>query len=71
VQIAGGDALGPGQRRSVEHDVGAEFARRVAAAVGEQQAAFGVGVVDLDRFARVQHQHVVGLVGGRADRILG
>ena len=70
-RAAGGHQRGTGQRGSVDHQVGLHVARGPRDAVGEDESTLGVGVVDLDGFARVHVQDVVRTVGVGTDCVLG
>ena len=59
-----------GQGREVDDPLGAEL-DRVGEGVGEDQAALGVGVVDLDRLAVVLGDDVAGLDRGPGRHVLG
>ncbi len=62
VVIAEGDDDGAGEGCGVDEVGGSELAG-VAETVGEDEAAFGVGVDDLDGFAVHGELHVAGLLG--------
>ena len=63
-----GDAGGAGQRREVDEEVRLLF-RGERERIGEDEAAFGVGVADLDGQALAAREHVARPEGGAGDGV--
>ena len=70
VHVGEGDADGAGQGGGVDQVGGAEFAG-VEHAVGENHAAFGIGIDDFDGLAGHGDLHVAGLLGAATGHIFG
>ena len=64
-----GDDAGPGQGRQVDDGFGLE-ALGIGQGVGQDEAALGVGVEDLDGLAIHGQQHISRLVGAAAGHVL-
>jgi len=72
VRLAGRYELRSGKRGHIDDEVKVwDVARGVRDSVGEDYAAFGVGVVDLDGFSGVAGEYVVVADGIGSDVVLG
>ena len=70
IDVAQRDHDRAGERGGVDQMSAAELAR-VEETVGQNQAAFGVGVDDLDRFAGHRNLHVAGLLRFAGRHVFG